>query len=308
MALDNLDFDAGSGSGSAGVYVLARRLIDEVPHLRRRAMPGFEDSARRIVKVWGPQEGQAGELSRLLRDMGRFALGNWAIYLEATPGGLTLSRMQQALAGSGISGLGRARAILAYLIFIRYVERAEPIGDTRVRPYRTTERLRGAFRARLRRELEVRQDLDPDIPRLLAAFDDEAVYIRFFILISEVTHAMTQIAEPHENEIDLFSERMSGLIILCELLQAGAPGDRFPPRGPVAISVTDLARRCDTSRTQVNQLLRQARAAGYLIPTEDGGERFSEALLANFESLVAGTTDLVIACARNTMGGPLSFD
>ncbi|MFZ4608003.1 MAG: hypothetical protein ACOYM5_17290 [Caulobacter sp.] len=280
----------------------------EKPHARRQTMPGFADLARDIVEIWGPHPGAVGEISRLLRDMGRFAAGNWAIYLEATPGGLTTARMSESLKRTTVSGPGRARALLAYLRFIGYVEPASDVGDGRTRHFRTTVKMREAFQDRIRRELEVRARLDPAIPALLARFDsDPSAFDAFFVTISEVSFANMELAAPRKNELDLFSDRYAGLIILCEMLQRGEPGDGFLPRGPLDFTVAGLAMRCDTSRMQVNALLSRARQAGYLIPTADGRERLSEPLLRNMEGLIAGTTDMVIGCARIVMGGPATI-
>lgn len=280
------------------------------PHARRRAMPGFAGLARDVVEVWGPHPGLSGEISRLLRDLGRFAAGNWAIYLEATPGGLTAARMSEALRMTTISGPGRGAALLAYLRFVGYVEPAPGSGDGRVRRFRTTDRMRVAFRARIRRELEVRVHLDPAVPALLGRFDtDPTAFDAFFVVISEVSLASLQLGAPRKNELDLFSERYAGLIILCEMLQRGDPDDAFPPRGPLDFTIAGLARRCETSRMQVTGLLTRARQAGLLLPGDDGRERFSEALLVNMEGLIAGTTDMVVGCARIVMGqSPSPFD
>ncbi len=283
---------------------LAVELDREVPHARRRAMPGFPDLAGRVIDVWGPQPGQVGEISRLLRDMGRFAAGAWMIYLEATPGGLTLARLRELLETTTVSGPGRARALMTYLRFIGYIEPMAGQGDGRARLHRTTPLMRTAFRVRLRRELEVRAELDPAIPAALALFDDEAIFNDFFVVSSEVSLAIMGLAAPRYNELDLFSERYAGMIILCEMLKRGEPGDVFLPRGPLNFTVADLARRCETSRMQVAGLLKKARAAGFLIPTPDGRERLSEALLLNMEGLIAGTTDMVVGCARIITGGP----
>jgi hypothetical protein len=240
--------------------------------------------------------------------MGRFAAGNWAIYLEATPGGLTTARMSESLKRTTVSGPGRARALLAYLRFIGYVEPAPDAGDGRTRHFRTTVKMRRAFQDRIRRELEVRARLDPAIPALLGRFEtDPTAFDAFFVTISEVSFANMELAAPRKNELDLFSDRYAGLIILCEMLQRGAPGDSFLPRGPLDFTVAGLALRCDTSRMQVNTLLSRARQAGYLIPTGDGRERLSEPLLRNMEGLIAGTTDMVVGCARIVMGGPATI-
>lgn len=264
--------------------------------------------ARDIVEVWGPHQGLSGEVSRLLRDLGRFAAGSWAIYLEATPGGLTIARMSETLERTTISGPGRARALLVYLRFIGYVEAAPEHNDGRSRRFRTTPTMRTAFRQRLRRELEVRAHLDPAIPPLLARFDtDDEVFNAFFVVLSEVSLTNVELGAPRKNELDLFSDRYAGMIILCEMLQRGGPDDVFPPRGPLDFTVAGLAQRCETSRMQVTSLLRKAREAGYLIPTGDGRERFSEALLQNMEGLIAGTTDMLVGCARIVGGGPPTF-
>lgn len=300
---------------SEDAQTLARALNQEAlqdggPHARRRAMPGFAELARNIVEVWGPRPGLSGEVSRLLRDLGRFAAGSWAIYLEATPGGLTAARMSEALKMTTISGAGRATALLAYLRFVGYVEPAPRRDDGRVRHFRTTDKMRVAFRERLRRELEIRAHLDPAIPALLKRFEtDESAYDAFFVVLSEVSLANMQLGAPRKNELDLFSERYAGMIIFCEMLQRGDPGDAFPPRGPLDFTVAGLARRCETSRMQVTGLLARARQVGFLVPTDDGRERFSEALLLNMEGLIAGTTDMVIGCARIVMGQtPTLFD
>ncbi len=293
---------------SARARALALALSRELPHDRRRAEPGFDQLARDIVEVWGPHPGLSGEVSRLLRDLGRFSAGSWAIYLEATPGGLTIARMSETLARTTISGPGRARALLAYLRFIGYVEPAPDIDDGRSRRFRTTAAMRTAFRGRLRRELEVRAHLDGAIPPLLSRFDqDDEVFNAFFVALSEVSLANMELGAPRKNELDLFSERYAGMIILCEMLQRGAAGDVFPPRGALDFTVAGLAQRCETSRMQVASLLRKARDAGYLIPADGGGERLSEALLLNMEGLIAGTTDMLIGCARIIMGGPPGF-
>lgn len=275
---------------------LALALYEEVPHSRRRAAPGFPELARQIVRIWGPQEGVKGELSRLLRDFGRFAAGCWAIYLEATPGGLTIARLSEALKGTSISGPGRARAILTYLRFIGYVEPAPNEGDGRDRRYRTTTAMRQAFRERIRRELQVRAGLDPAMAQIVADFDHR--FTDFMVVVSEVSLATLHLPQKMGGEVDLFSERYAGMVILCELLACGAPDDSFPPRGRLTFTIAEIARRCDTSRMQVNSLLKSARAAGVLLPADGGGERFSEALLDNLQSLIAGTTDMLIGCAR----------
>lgn len=295
--------DDRKGDDAPGARALARALIGELPHLRRRAMPGFSAEVRRVVDVWAPNPGPGGELTRLLQDMGRFTAGAWVTWLEATPGGLTLARMSDALRRSNLSGPGRARTILGYLRFIGFLEPAPEARNGREKHYRTTDRLRSAFRERLRREIEARRDADPVMPALLARFDDEGVSTAYIALLGEVSLLTMEAGGRDRNPVDTFSQRFSGVSILCEMLRGGRADDVFPPRGPVTFSIPDLARRCGASRMQVTSLLRQARKEGLLVPDGEG-ERFSEDLLSNFEALVAGATDMMVGGARLLLGGP----
>lgn len=293
------------GDETGCARALAEALVRGDARLRRRQMPGFDQLARRVVPLWAVQPGANGEITRLLRDLGRFAAGTWAFHLEASAGGLTVARLGQALRGAGISGAGRARTLLTYLRFIGYVEPAPDQGDGRDRRYRTTAKMRHAYRDRMRRELEARADLDPAIPAVLARFD--AVCMDFLALLGEASLLEAGAPGPRPEEIDLFSERYAGFPVLCELVLGGDPDDVFPPRGGLTFNVAELARRCGTSWMQVATLLRKARAAGALLPAGDGRERLAEAVRDRLLDMVADTTNMIIGCARILEGRPLGF-
>jgi hypothetical protein len=292
--------------------LLAAALVRESPHMRRRAMPDFPAFMRSVVDVWSPQPDLGGEVTRLLRDMGRFAAATWAVYLEATPGGLTAARMADTLRRTDTSGPGRAGAIITYLRFINYIEPALERDNRRDKRYRTTEVLRVAFRERMRRELAVRAHLDPAIAWVLGAY--ETRFLPFFVVVAEVSLlnlSLRLVADPpaQRNPVDLFSERFGGMAILHEMMSSADPGDTFPPRGPLTFTAAHLARRCETSRMQVASVLRATRKAGSILPTLDGRERLSEELVQALEGLVAGTTDMLIGCARILQRGtPTFFD
>ncbi len=291
---------------------LADALVRESPHMRRRAMPDFPAFVRSVIDVWSPQPDLSGELTRLLQDMGRFAAATWAIYLEETPGGLTITRMAETLRRTDASGPGRARAILTYLRFISYVEPAPERGDRRDRRYRTTRSLQVAFRERVRRELVVRAHLDPAVAWVLEAY--ESRFLPFFLVLAEVSLlnlSLRLVADPPalRNPADLFTERFAGMAMLHEMMSSADPGDTFPPRGPLTFTAADLARRSEASRMQVASVLRATRKAGSILPTPDGRERLSEELVQALEGLVAGTTDMLIGCARILQrGSPTFFD
>lgn len=258
--------------------------------------------ARRVIAVWGPQVGEDGDIASKLQDMGRLAAGVWAFYLEITPGGLTLARLTELMVQTRVSGPGRARTLIAYLRFIRFIESA-PIGaDARRRLFVTTPSLKSAFRNRLYNELEARKHLDPAVVWVLDRFHDDLVFTAYFTVISEVSMSIMQIGTKRTSVLDLFSERYAGMTVLGELLLGGDPDDHFPPRRPVRYSLADIANRCGTSRAQVLGLLKKARNAGLLIPQDDGGELLSPDLREAIEAFIAGTTDMVVGGARIVAG------
>lgn len=258
--------------------------------------------AREVISVWGPQKGEDGEVARKLHDMGRLAAGVWAVYLEVTPGGLTLARLTSLMIQTRVSGPGRARTLIAYLRFIRFIEPA-PIGeDARRRLFVTTPALKTAFRHRVRNELRVRRHLDPAVEWVLDRIDDDDIFGAYFTLISEVSMTLMEIGTKRESTLNLFSERYAGMTALGEILLGGDLEDTFPPRGPVRYSLADVANRCGTSRAQVMGLVKRARQEGLLVPHEDGGEVLGDRLRDDVEAFIAGTTGMVVGVARIVAG------
>lgn len=287
---------------SVAVRTLAEDLARDHPHNRLRSRPDFQVMARHVVKVWGPQPGLDGEISRILHDMGRLAAGVWAVYLEMTPGGLTLTRLTELMIQTRVSGPGRARTLMTYLRFIRFIEPAPAGPDGREKRFVTTPALRSAFRARLRGELEARRNLHPSVAWVLERFDDEAMFTTFFTVMSEISMVMMEIGTKRRSALDTFSERYAGMIVLGEIMQGGDPADTFPPRGPVHYSLADIANRCATSRAQVQGLLKTARRKGLLIQQPGGGELVGADLREAIETFVAGTSEMVVGSARIVAG------
>ena len=57
-----------------------------------------------------------------------------------------------------------------------------------------------------------------------------------------------------------FAEHNAGLMILSSLTLAGAADDTIPPKAPVQMSISELARRFSVSRAHVLRILRDAAA------------------------------------------------
>ncbi|MDP2260910.1 MAG: hypothetical protein Q8J89_14455 [Caulobacter sp.] len=264
--------------------------------------PAFAAAAPKLLDAWQPRPGLAGEACRLLRDMGRFAACAWSLQLEATPGGLTVSRMSDALLAATVSGPGRARALLLYLQFIGYIEPAMEAKPRELR-FRTTPRLRSALKERVAVELEARAALDPAINAVLVRLDE--TFVDLLVTIGAVNQVQLRLRRPRPSPLDLFSQRYAGMNILADILLAGRPEDPFAVGRRLPISVSDIARNCGTSRMQVAAVLKGARATGLLVARPDGGEQASETLLNEVRALLSGTTELLAGACRIVLCQPL---
>jgi DNA-binding MarR family transcriptional regulator len=97
-----------------------------------------------------------------------------------------------------------------------------------------------------------------------------------------------------------FAEHNAGMMILSSLALAGAAADTMPPRAPVHMSISELARRFSVSRAHVLRLLRAAAAHG-LIERGTGGAdtiTFTPALSEAMRQSVALLFLFFAHCAR----------
>ena len=93
----------------------------------------------------------------------------------------------------------------------------------------------------------------------------------------------------HVPEMKLFFERNAGVVILFSIMLSGETADSFPPRGPVAISFTTLARQFGVSRSHVRRMVQEAINAGLLErdDTIPDGYRLLPALHAAFARITS---------------------
>ena len=98
---------------------------------------------------------------------------------------------------------------------------------------------------------------------------------------------------------ELIGDRNAGLMIAFSLMTAGGP-DNFPPRQPVTISISALARHFGVSRVHVRKLLNDAAAAGYIARSgdEDSAIAVLPPLHAVVENFFANAFLFMRDCAR----------
>jgi DNA-binding MarR family transcriptional regulator len=212
-------------------------------------------------------------LNALINDRGRMVIGYLALYLHeggAPDGrgtGFGVGQLKALCAAIGIASPGRTAAMLALMRVSGYIESARGADDRRRHILVPTERLREVHRERWRCMADAVRQVRPETA---AAFDIgnpefEAAYVRHSADYYIQGMRIIDIAP----ELQLFTDRNAGMMILFSLLLSGEPGDTIPPRRPVPISISALASRFGVSRVHVRTLLREAEAAGLIERTEN---------------------------------------
>lgn len=284
--------------------MLDRRELDRVI-----AMPGFAAYGRSIVTIWRARDHDDPILSNTLRDLGRFASGVWSLFLDATPGGITLARLGGLLGEAGISGPGRARSILIFLRFIGYIEPARDTGDQRTRRYRPTARMMAAFHERYRRELDAAAALDPALAAGRAELDRAGFFTALVAAMGELSLAGLQTYSSGGTSLNVISHQFAGMTVVGELMGAcDTPGRPFPPVGSTTVSVAGIAKACGISRTQVRRILKAGAGEGFFELTGDGEINLTPLLAEHVELLFACTFIMFRWCCERALAsaGPRS--
>ncbi len=284
--------------------MLDRRELD-----RTIALPGFPAYLRSVVAIWRARDSADPALSNTLRDLGRFASGVWSLFLDATPGGITLARLGTLLGEAGISGPGRARSILIFLRFIGFIESVQEVGDHRTRRYRPTRRMMSAFHERYRRELEAGSPLDPVIAAGREALDRPEFFRALVAAMGELSLAGLQAYAPRGKSLDVLSHQYAGMTVVGELMgSCETPDQPFPPVGPCRISVAGIAKTCGISRTQVRRVLKSGADEGFFELAGEGEITLTPLLAEHVELLVACTFIMFRWCCEQALAttGPRS--
>jgi hypothetical protein len=234
----------------------------------------------------------------IAKDLGRYTTTCIAIYLDAT-GGITLSRLKEQCARMNIASPGRARAILLYLRFLRYVT---PVaGDERPATYAATEPLREVWRHMLREALDAARIVEPCVASIVPRLD-EAQYMRE--LLGAYCDGMIYAASLGLQETAfsrVFLSRNAGMQMLHHLMLLAPEDDEYPPRRIALGSLTELARVLRVSRPHLARLLRAAEHEGLLHRVE-GGLEFSEVARGEIAFVIAMRLTSILFCAAHVEG------
>src|SRR5262245_9643083 len=236
-------------------------------------------------------------------DRGRLMIGILALYLHGSrraddpSSGLTAQRLKTLCAEQDVCSAGRALAMLSFLQLFGYPARA-PGADGRYKQLSPPPALTAFLRERWSAMLSATALVLPDVATAHAALERDdflAAIIRG--VVEQFRGGIRALAVAPA--LKPFAEHNAGLMILASLALAGADDDSMPPRTPVHLSISDLARRFSVSRAHVLRLIREAEAHG-LIGRKAGGDviAFTPELARAFRRGVAVLFLFFAHCAR----------
>lgn len=255
-----------------------------------RAHPAFPAACRQAC-LTGIRYYRGNRLiNLLLGDRGRSAISLLCLYLyhqrrdDDPRSGLTLTRLKAVCADQNLASPGRIEAFVVLMRVLGFLRQDNDPDDRRVRRLTPTERLFAAHRDRWFGLMEAMTPVLPDTPALRACFADPT-FERAFILRGgeNFLAGFRPFADAETRE--LFGDRNAGLTIAFSLVTAGEEDD-FPPRGPVTLSISALARQFGVSRVHVRKLLRDATEAGYI--ARPGGDNAGIVVKPKLADAIAG--------------------
>ena len=237
-------------------------------YARLRADPRYA----KAVRTFAGNMLVAGDTDRLLdgilKDAGRNVAALCAVHLHFT-GGLTLPRLKTLCAAFGLVSPGRARALLLYLRYLGFVERATTHKKGAPALYVPTPRFLDTWRDHMRAVLNAVQILEPAVGLLLDRFDEPGVFETFSKKLCEAFLDAARHTDVNAPYFRVFMHRNAGIQIVHTLLSADA-GEAFPPARPIPLSLAAMARRFRVSRIHVRRLIDAAEQEGLLRYSDDG--------------------------------------
>jgi len=234
---------------------------------RVRAHPLFPKAARALAANSLAAGNSGKALAGIMKDAGRYVAAMWAIYLHVS-GGLTLPRLKEICVSSGFLSPGRARAMLLYMRYLGYVVPAPDRIRGEPQRYIPTASFRQAWREHLRWALQAALIIEPGIQTILDRLSDDEIFERIAQYQAEGLLALARARDRETTHIRVFMHRHAGIQIMSTMLTA--PGDAFPPEGPIAFSIAAAAQRFGVSRIHIRRMLNDAVREGFFSQANDG--------------------------------------
>jgi hypothetical protein len=235
---------------------------------RLRTHPNFPQALRQACQSGIRLYNGNRLVNLLLGDRGRSTISFFCLYLHAlrdpndARSGLTLTRLKAICADQNIASPGRIEAFAVLMRVLGFLQKSPGDNDRRVRQLVPTERLLTAHRDRWFGLIDAMARMTPDVAQLRNDFDNED-FERAFLRHSGDRYLAGFRPLSDARARMLFGDRNAGMTIAFSLMCAGGADD-FPPRRPVSLSISALARQYGVSRVHVRKLLRDAAEAGFI--------------------------------------------
>ena len=230
------------------------------------ARPRFADACRASYRSSIERSGRNPVLTRVTMDTSRLVYGYLVLYLDAH-GAITLKEIQDLCREIGLAGHGRAQAILFHLRAIGYLQRDPDSTDRRSRRYLPSPEMKAALRDCLGDELRAFSLMEPEAGHAEARLAEPAFFRAFLMRWGK--GLVDALKFRNRRPISHFSDRNAGLVMLHDALLSAKEDDTYPPRGPLKMSIRELARKYDVSRSHVLRLFRDAETLGLLTRNAD---------------------------------------
>lgn len=261
---------------------------------RVQTLSGFADASRALARAMLELAAADRVLDALFKDAGRYFAAMWGFALHED-GGLTLPRLKDVCARSGLLSPGRARALLQFLEYFAYVEpRVAPRGPT---VYIPTPAYLSAWDRHFMASLAAARLIEPGVALLLSDGEEAAEMRRAYGHIHAQGLLGGMSAEPPGFSIlRVFLHPYAGNHVVWTLLASGID-TQFPPERAGPVSIAGLARGCGAARSQVARIFREAEEAGLATLQSDGVVVFSDDARQQFRFFYAVQFVQILAAA-----------
>jgi hypothetical protein len=225
------------------------------------ARPNFAEACRASHRLSVERTGRNPVLTRVTKDTSRLFYGYLVLYLDAQ-GAITLKAIQDLSREVGLASHGRAQAILFHLRAIGYLRRDPDHADRRSPHYLPSPEMKDALRNIFFDDLCALSLIEPEARRAADRLSEPEFFRAFMLRYGQ--GLVEALKFRPDRAIAHFANRDAGLVLLSDVILSAAEEDSYPPRGALKMSIRELARKYDVSRTHILRLFRDAETRGLL--------------------------------------------
>jgi hypothetical protein len=194
---------------------------------------------------------------------------------------------------------GRARALLQFFLFLRYIE-ALP-ADARGAPvsYVPTQAMLDSWGAMVRAGLGAAVIVEPAVSAVIARLDEPNILAQYMAHLGS-SFLPSVLGKPYRQFMDTFIEPHAGIQLIDLIVVAAAKDDAFPPTRPIPISINATAQRLRVSRAHIRRILDKGQNEGLLTRRGDGTILLTEAMRSTIRYMLALRLYGFLVCAART--------